>query len=92
MYSCPSVGPVKAKSDQTLASVDPAFVALMRIGEPAVPAIRRHLRFLGTDPAIMALRALRAINTPSAREAMEAYIKVLQDDVRPANQILGGFE
>jgi hypothetical protein len=91
MYRYPSIGPVNGKSDETLASVDPAFAALIRIGEPAVPAIKRHLPFLGPDAAIMALRVLRAINTPSAREAAEAYIEVLQNQVRIANQMLDGF-
>ena len=92
MYQYPSIGPVNGKSDENLASVDPAFSALTRIGEPAVPTIRKHLPLLRPDPAIMALRVLRAINTPSAREAIEAYIKVLGDQVRIANQILGGFK
>ncbi|HYG97950.1 MAG TPA: hypothetical protein VD837_02385 [Terriglobales bacterium] len=92
MYEYPSIGPVNGKSDETLAAADPAFAALMRIGDPAVHAIKRRLPFLGPDPAIMAMRVLRAINTPSARQALEAYIKVLQDQVRVASQILRGFD
>ena len=91
MYEYPSIGPVSEKSDETLAAADPAFAALIHIGEPAVPAIKRRLPFLGPDPAIMALRVLRTIKTPSAREAAEDYMKILQDQVRIAGQVLRDF-
>ena len=91
MDKYPSIGPVVGKSDETLANVDPAFAALVQIGEPAVPAIRRRLPFLLPEPAIMALRVLRAINTPSAKDAAEAYIKFIEDQSRLANQILRDF-
>ncbi len=91
MYKYPSIGTVVTKSDETLAGVDSAFAALLRIGEPAVPAIRKRIPFLGPEPAIMALRVLRAINTPSAREASEAYLKVLQDQIRFTKQVLRDF-
>lgn len=91
MYKYPSIGPVVMKSDETLGRVDPAFAALVRIGEPAVPSLRKRLPFLGPDPAIMALRVLRAINTPSAKEAAEAYIKGLQEQIRFADEILRAF-
>src|SRR5260370_26679165 len=81
MYKYPSIGPVVMKPDETLARIDPAFAALVQIGEPAVPAIRKRLPLLGPDPAIMALRVLRAINTPNAKEAVEAYIKSLEEQV-----------
>lgn len=91
MYNYPSIGPVMTKPDDTLASVDPAFAALVRIGEPAVPSIRKRLPFLGPEPAIMALRVLRAINTSNAKQAAEAYIKGLQEQIRFAGDILRDF-
>lgn len=91
MYNYPSIGPVIMKPDETLADVDPSFAALVRIGEPAVPEVRRHLPFLGPDEAIMALRVLRAINTPSARDAAESYITILQDQLRFSQQVLEEF-
>jgi HEAT repeat protein len=91
MSKYPSIGPVVMKPDETLARADPAFAALVQIGEPAVPAIRKRLPFLGPDPAIMALRVLRAINTPSAREAAKAYVKGLQEQLRFADEILAEF-
>jgi hypothetical protein len=91
MYDYPPLGPVVMKSDKTLIEVDPAFAALVRIGEPAVPAIRSHLPFLGPEQALMALRVLRIINTPSAKEAAEAYLKLLQDQIRLAGDILLDF-
>lgn len=91
MYGYPAIGPVEMKSDETLAHVDPAFAALVEIGEPSVPAIRQRLPFLGPGPAIMAVRALRVINTPSARAAAEAYINVLQHQIQLTNQILRDF-
>jgi len=91
MYEYPPMGPVIMKTDETLMGVDPAFAALVRIGEPAVPAIRAHLPFLGPEAAIMALRVLRVINTPSAREAAETYIKTLQHQLRFAGQVLEDF-
>lgn len=91
MYKYPSIGPVEMKPDETLANVDPSFAALVHIGEPTVPALRKHLPFLGPEGAIMALRVLRAINTPSARDAAEAYIRILRDQLRLSKQILEDF-
>jgi hypothetical protein len=92
LWNYPSIGPVIMKSDETLVGVDPAFAALVQIGEPAVPTIRSHLPFLGPEQAISALRVLRLINTPNAKVAAEAYIKFLEDQTRMANQVLGNFE
>jgi hypothetical protein len=91
MYNYPSIGPVIMKPDETLADVDPSFAALVRIGEPAVPEVRKRLPFLGPEEAIMALRVLRAINTPGARDAAESYITVLQDQLRFSQQVLEEF-
>jgi hypothetical protein len=91
LYNYPSVGPVIGKPDEMLAANDPAFSALVGIGEPAVPTIKRRLPFLGPDHAIMALRVLRAINAASAREATEAYIDVLRNQLRMATQVAGEF-
>jgi hypothetical protein len=91
MYNYPAIGPVVIKPDETLINVDPAFAALIRIGEPAVPAIRKQLPFLGPEPAIMALRVLRKINTPSARDAAEAYARMLHDQVRFTEQVIQEF-
>jgi hypothetical protein len=77
----PGLGAVVLKSDDTLLDADPAFAALVQIGEPAVPTIRRHLPFLGPDQALMAVRILRLIDTQSAREAAGAYVKVLEDQI-----------
>jgi hypothetical protein len=80
MYDYPNaLGPVEMKSDETLAGVDPAFVALVQIGEPAVPVIRRHLPFLGPERALMAVRVLHRIDTDSAKEAVDSYIRVLEN-------------
>jgi len=91
LYRYPSIGPVIMKSDKTLTDVDPAFAALVQIGEPAVPEIRQHLSFLPPEAAIAALRVLRLINTPSAKEAAQSYIKVLEDQTNFAKQVLGDF-
>lgn len=91
MYSYPSIGPVNMKSDETLSAVDPAFKALIEIGDPAVPAINRSLPFLGPNEALMAMRALRVINTWSAKEAIQSYIKYLNEQVRLAREVLDDF-
>jgi len=39
----------------------------------------------------MAIRVLRAINTPAAREAAIAYVKVLQDQIRLTEQVIAEF-
>jgi len=91
MYAYPSIGPVIMKSDQTLASVDPAFAALVAIGDPAVPELRRRLPFVSLASSVMMLRVLQAIHTPPAREAVQNYIETLNIQTQMANQILRNF-
>jgi hypothetical protein len=81
MYEYPSIGPVEMKSDETLAHVDPAFAALVQIGEPGVPVIRQYLPFLDPGRALMAVRVLRLIGSPSAKEATDSYIKILEGQI-----------
>jgi hypothetical protein len=87
----PPIGPVFMKSDETIARADPAFAALVQIGEPAVSMIRYELPFLGPENAYEALRVLRLIKTPSAKEAVDTYIKTLNRQVGLANKILDGW-
>lgn len=89
MVKYPNVGVFKP--DETLSRLDPAFAALTQIGEPAVPTIRMYLPNLGPDEAYLALRVLRAINTTSAKEAAEAYIKVLENQIRLSRQVIADF-
>jgi hypothetical protein len=92
MYWYPLIGPVTMKNDKTLASVDPAFVALISIGDPGVSLIKRYLPSLPSSKAMMALRALRAINTPSAKDAIRDYVKFLENQTRTANSLLEQFD
>jgi len=87
----PGVGSVIMKSDATLEEVDPAFAALAQIGAPGVPAIRHLLPLLYPDQAIVAIRVLKSINTPDAREAAEAYVRFLEQQLKVANQEIEGF-
>jgi hypothetical protein len=87
-YNFPPIGPASMKSDETITQVDPAFAPLIEIGEPGVYAIRAVLPFLHPEGAYVALRVLRRINTPSAREAVDAYIKYLNNQIRLANTVL----
>src|SRR5579884_4291222 len=83
---------VVGKSDETLAERNAAFAALVEIGEPAVPMIRRMLPLLEFNEAYMALRVLQAIGSPEAREATKRYISGLEDQLRIANEVLKGFD
>jgi hypothetical protein len=80
------------KPEKTILDNEPSFAALVEIGEPAVPAIARYLPTLHPDQAYLALRVLRVINTPSARVALEDYIKLLQDQTRLAKEVLDDFQ
>ncbi len=86
-----AAGALEMKSDEALADLDPAFAALVRIGEPAVPAIRQRLPFLYPGQAYLALRVLRIFQTPSAKEAAEFYIRSLEDRTRQAKRVLQDF-
>jgi len=66
------------KPEATIAEYEPAFAALVQIGEPAIPAIERALPSLHPDQSYLALRVLRVINTPAARAAVEDYIALLE--------------
>jgi hypothetical protein len=91
-YGYPSIGPVVMKSDETLRNVSPAFAALELIGEPAVPVIRRNLPMLYPEDALMAVRLLRLIGTPSAKAAAEAYLVHLENQIRLAKELIRDFD
>jgi hypothetical protein len=80
------------KPEKTISEYEPAFAALVEIGEPVVPAIARALPSLQPDKAYLALRVLRVINTPSAKAAVEAYMKLLESQTRLAKQVLDDFQ
>jgi hypothetical protein len=86
------LGALILKSDKTLADVDPAFAALLQIGEPTVHTIQRQLPFLGPEHAYLVLRVLRRIKTPTAKEAISQYINTLNNQIRLANKILDGWD
>jgi hypothetical protein len=87
-HNFPPIGPASMKSDETITQFDPAFAPLIEIGDPAVHAIRAELPFLHPEGAYVALRVLRRINTSSAKEAIDAYIKVLNEQITLANTVL----
>jgi HEAT repeat protein len=88
-YNFPPVGPAYMKPDETISEVDPAFAALVQIGgEPVVHALRVEFKFLQPESAYLGLRVLRIIKTQSAREAVDEYIKSLNDRIRIANTVL----
>jgi HEAT repeat protein len=87
----PPIGEPVTKTDHTLRRVDPAFAALVQIGEPIVPAIRLNLPLLHPSNSLMAVRILRLINTPTAKEAAEAYVKVLENQIQSTKQVIAEF-
>lgn len=90
-HNYPPIGSPVSKTDETLRDADPAFAALVQIGAPAIPAIGSHLPLLHPEHSLMAIRILRIINTPAAKEAADAYIKLLEDQIRLAKQVVGEF-
>lgn len=79
------------KSEKTIAAYDPAFAALIEIGEPAVPGISRSLPNASLDKAYLALRILRAINTPESKAAADTYMHQLKTQTRLATEVLHDF-
>jgi hypothetical protein len=80
------------KPEKTIFDYEPAFAALVQIGEPGVPAIARSLPSLHPDKAYLALRVLRVINTTSAKAAVENYIRLLENQTRLARNVLNDFQ
>jgi hypothetical protein len=80
------------QSDEKIEEMDPAFAALVQIGDPAVPAIRDRLPMLPFAKSYLALRALRAIGTPAAKSAIHDYISALQRQISLANEMLQQFD
>jgi hypothetical protein len=80
------------KPETTIAEYEPAFAALVQIGEPAIPAIARALPTLDPDKSYLALRVLRVINTPVARAAVEANVAMLELQTRHAKEVLDDFK
>jgi HEAT repeat protein len=88
-WNFPPIGPAFMKPDETILQVDPAFAALVQIGgEPVVHTLRREIQFLHPEGAYVGLRVLRILKTPSAKEAVNEYIKALQEQIRLANTVL----
>lgn len=79
------------KPDKTLVDSDPAFAALVEIGEPVVSTVRQYLPVLHPDQAYLALRVLRVINTPPAKQAAEAYIQLLENQIRLSKGVIEEF-
>lgn len=79
------------KPEKTIAEYDPAFAALVRIGQPTIPAIQRALPSLHPDKAYLALRVLRVINTAEAKEVAEGYLKLLQSQAKLTNEVINDF-
>jgi hypothetical protein len=80
------------KPDKTLVDVDPAFAALVEIGEPVVPTVRRYIHILHYDQAYLALRVLRVINTPPAKQAAEEYVQALNNQIRRSKEVIEEFK
>jgi len=78
--------------DKTLIDVDPAFAALVEIGEPVVPTVRRYIHILQYDQSYLALRVLRVINTPPAKQAAKEYVQALNDQIRHSEEVIEEFK
>jgi hypothetical protein len=79
------------KPEKTIAEYDPAFAALVQIGQPTIPAIQRALPSLHPDKAYLALRVLRVINTPAAKEVAEGYFKLLERQAKLTSEVVSDF-
>jgi hypothetical protein len=79
------------KSEKTIAEYDPAFAALVQIGQPTIPAIQRALPSLHPDKAYLALRVLRVINTPEAKAVAEGYLKLLERQAKLTSEVVSDF-
>lgn len=80
------------KPTEVIAEREPSFVALIKIGEPAIPAIQRYLPMLHPDQAYLALRVLLIIGTPTAKSAVNDYIRLMENQTRLAKEILAEFK
>ena len=78
-------------SEETIIAYDPAYAALLQIGEPAIPSISMALLSLHPDQAFLGLRILQKIGTPEAKAAVEAYIEALENQTKLAKGVLSDF-
>lgn len=77
--------------EDTIAESDPAYVALLQLGEPAIFAISTALPSLHPNQAYLALRVLQKIGTPKAKAAVEVYLHELEMQTRMTREILSDF-
>lgn len=69
------------KTDEAISSAEPAFKALIAIGQAGVAAIRQRLPMLDVERGYMATRVLRAIGTPDAIEGISTYVQLLHRQI-----------
>jgi HEAT repeat protein len=75
------------RTDRSLEELDPSFGPLVKMGDPAVPALRKQLLTAQWPKAFLILRILKAIGTPAAVELGRSYVRDLGSRLRIAKSI-----
>jgi hypothetical protein len=78
---------MEGKSDESLAAIDPAFGPLVKIGNPAVPELKKELSVGNWNKRYLILRILRSIGTPDSLALGKAYIGTIESELRVAKKL-----
>ncbi len=78
---------MEGKTDESLAAIDPAFGALVKIGDPAVPELKKELSVGSWNKRYLILRILRSIGTPDSLALGKAYIETIESELRVAKRL-----
>ena len=78
---------MEGKTDESLAALDPAFGPLVKIGDPAVPELKKELSVGNWNKRYLILRVLKSIGTPDSLALGRAYIGTIESELRTARKL-----
>jgi HEAT repeat protein len=78
---------MEGRSDESLAAIDPAFEPLVKIGDPAVPELKKELSVGNWNKRYLILRILRSVGTPDSLALGRAYVGTIESELRIAKKL-----
>jgi hypothetical protein len=75
------------RTDESMAASDPAFEPLVKIGDGAVPELKKQLILAHWPRVYVILRVLKSIGTPAATEVGMSYIARIESDLKIAKSL-----
>jgi hypothetical protein len=78
---------MEGKTDDSLAAIDPAFEPLVKIGNPALPELKKQLSVGNWNKRYLILRILRSIDTEDSVALGTAYIGTIESELKIAKKL-----